>query len=108
MRRIFFRLIVRDSDSVKHYRIRQSEDGRFFIARRTTFNTLQELVAHYSKLSDGLCVNLRRPCVHVRIESLCFFKSNHELFTNRLLNLNLMVYHMLLLINGRYPDVMLN
>jgi hypothetical protein len=58
-------VLVRDNDSVKHYRIRQSEDGRFYIARRTTFNNLLELVTHYSKLSDGLCVNLRRPCVHV-------------------------------------------
>ncbi|CAF2808048.1 unnamed protein product [Rotaria sp. Silwood2] len=60
-----FSLSIRDSDSVKHYRIRQSEDGRFYIARRTTFNTLPELVTHYSKMSDGLCVNLRRPCVHI-------------------------------------------
>ena len=58
-------LLVRDNDSVKHYRIRQGEDGRYYIARRTTFNTLHELVNHYSKTSDGLCVNLRQPCVHV-------------------------------------------
>ncbi|CAF4540804.1 unnamed protein product [Rotaria sp. Silwood1] len=58
-------LVFRDNDSVKHYRIRQCEDGRFYIARRTTFNTLPELVTHYSKMSDGLCVNLRRPCVHI-------------------------------------------
>ncbi|CAF3901876.1 unnamed protein product [Rotaria magnacalcarata] len=60
-----FSLSIRDTDSVKHYRIRQSEDGRFYIARRTTFTTLPELVIHYSKVSDGLCVNLRRPCVHI-------------------------------------------
>lgn len=57
---------VRDNDTVKHYRIRQGDDGRFFIARRITFHSLPELVNHYSKTSDGLCVNLRRPCVHVR------------------------------------------
>ncbi|CAF1245233.1 unnamed protein product [Rotaria sordida] len=60
-----FSLSIRDNDSVKHYRIRQNEDGRFYIARRTTFITLPELVTHYSKTSDGLCVNLRRPCVHI-------------------------------------------
>lgn len=58
-------ILVRDNDSIKHYRIRLNEDGRFYIARRTTFKILSELVNHYSKTSDGLCVNLRRPCVHV-------------------------------------------
>jgi hypothetical protein len=57
--------IVRDNESIKHYRIRQGDDGRFYIARRITFHSLPELVTHYSKMSDGLCVNLRRPCVHV-------------------------------------------
>lgn len=68
-------ILVRDNESIKHYRIRQSEDGQFYIARRTTFRTLPELVSHYSKTSDGLCVNLRHPCVHVRLSLLideCF------------------------------------
>lgn len=50
---------------MKHYRIRQTELGRYYIARRTNFQTLSDLVAHYSHVSDGLCVNLRKPCVHV-------------------------------------------
>lgn len=58
---------VRDGDTVKHYRIRQLDEGGFFIARRTTFRTLQELVQHYSNDADGLCVNLCKPCVQVRI-----------------------------------------
>lgn len=29
--------------------------------------TLQELVEHYSKDSDGLCVNLCKPCVQVNM-----------------------------------------
>ncbi|KAF4514175.1 UNVERIFIED_CONTAM: hypothetical protein B566_EDAN019308 [Ephemera danica] len=41
------------------------DEGGFFIARRTTFRTLQELVEHYSQDPDGLCVNLRKPCVQV-------------------------------------------
>lgn len=57
---------VRDGDTVKHYRIRQLDEGGFFIARRTTFRTLQELVEHYSKDADGLCVSLNKPCVQVR------------------------------------------
>ena len=65
-RRNDYSLSVRDGDTVKHYRIRQLDEGGFFIARRTTFRTLQELVEHYSRDSDGLCVNLRKPCVQVR------------------------------------------
>ena len=36
-RRNDFSLSVRDGDTVKHYRIRQLDEGGFFIARRTTF-----------------------------------------------------------------------
>lgn len=32
--------------------------------------TLQELVEHYSKDSDGLCVNLCKPCVQVSIQKI--------------------------------------
>ena len=64
-RRNDFSLSVRDGDTVKHYRIRQLDEGGFFIARRTPFRTLQELVDHYSKDADGLCVNLRKACVQV-------------------------------------------
>lgn len=56
---------MRDGDTVKHYRIRQLDEGGFFISRRTTFRTLQELVEHYSADADGLCVNLRKPCIQV-------------------------------------------
>ena len=62
-RRNDYSLSVRDGDTVKHYRIRPLDEGGFFIARRTTFRTLQELVDHYSRDADGLCVNLRKPCV---------------------------------------------
>lgn len=64
-RRNDFSLSVRDGDTVKHYRIRQLDEGGFFIARRTTFRTLQDLVEHYSNDADGLCVNLRKPCIQI-------------------------------------------
>ena len=67
---------MRDGDTVKHYRIRQLDEGGFFIARRTTFRTLQELVEHYSKDPDGLCVNLRKPCVQVGSIFSKIFKFN--------------------------------
>lgn len=71
---LLFLFAVRDGDTVKHYRIRQLDEGGFFIARRTTFRTLQELVEHYSKDADGLCVNLRKPCIQASI----LFQSVYE------------------------------
>lgn len=72
---------VRDGDTVKHYRIRQLDEGGFFIARRTTFRTLQELVEHYSSDADGLCVNLRKPCVQVSFIFNFDFRTIHITFS---------------------------
>jgi len=58
-------VVVRDGDTVKHYRVRQLDEGSFFIARRVTFPTLANLVEHYSRDADGLCVNLKKPCSQV-------------------------------------------
>ncbi len=79
---LFIRLIdflVRDNDSIKHYRIRQTEDGRFFIARRISFYSLSELVTHYIRISDGLCMSLRKPCVHVRRIRISLFDFEWEI-----------------------------
>ena len=73
-RRNDYSLSVRDGDTVKHYRIRQLDEGGFFIARRTTFRTLQELVDHYSRDADGLCVNLRKACIQVCTKYFFFQK----------------------------------
>jgi fyn-related kinase len=56
-------LSVRDKDQVRHYKIKVSESGEFFITARSTFKTLQNLVVHYQRDADGLCINLRKPCV---------------------------------------------
>ncbi|CAK9303551.1 unnamed protein product [Gordionus sp. m RMFG-2023] len=64
-RRNDFSLSVRDADTVKHYRIRQLDEGGFFIARRITFRDLQSLVSHYARDPDGLCISLRKPCIQV-------------------------------------------
>ncbi|KAF1769652.1 hypothetical protein GCK72_001469 [Caenorhabditis remanei] len=58
-----FSLSVREDDSVKHYRIRQLDHGGYFIARRRPFATLHDLISHYQREADGLCVNLGKPCV---------------------------------------------
>ncbi|XP_021544613.1 tyrosine-protein kinase HCK isoform X1 [Neomonachus schauinslandi] len=63
-----YSLSVRDydpqhRDAVKHYKIRTLDSGGFYISPRSTFSTLQELVAHYKKGSDGLCQKLTVPCM---------------------------------------------
>uniref|UniRef100_A0A9L0SP43 Tyrosine-protein kinase n=1 Tax=Equus caballus TaxID=9796 RepID=A0A9L0SP43_HORSE len=63
-----YSLSVRDydpqyRDTVKHYKIRTLDSGGFYISPRSTFGTLQELVAHYKKASDGLCQKLTVPCM---------------------------------------------
>ncbi|XP_036683378.1 tyrosine-protein kinase HCK isoform X3 [Balaenoptera musculus] len=50
-------------DTVKHYKIRTLDNGGFYISPRSTFSSLQELVAHYKKGSDGLCQKLTAPCM---------------------------------------------
>jgi len=64
-------VVVRDGDTVKHYRVRKLDDGSFFIARRVTFPTLANLVEHYSRDADGLCVNLKKPCSPVSKSVAC-------------------------------------
>lgn len=61
-----YSLSVRDGDSVKHYRIRRSEeDGSYFITKRAPFRNLTELVDYYSKKPDGLWVQLMKPCIKI-------------------------------------------
>nr|XP_054485104.1 tyrosine-protein kinase FRK [Agelaius phoeniceus] len=60
-----YSLSVFDGTSVKHYRVKRM-DGSFFLTRRKTFKTLNELVDYYSKNSDGLCVLLGQPCLKIQ------------------------------------------
>ena len=90
-RRNDYSLSVRDGDTVKHYRIRPLDEGGFFIARRTTFRTLQELVDHYSRDADGLCVNLRKPCV----QEVIF----HNLVDTNIISCKL---HIMAILNNKY------
>ncbi|XP_061099102.1 tyrosine-protein kinase SRK2 [Conger conger] len=55
-------LSVLDNGVVKHYKLRKLEPGGYFVSRTRSFETLKELVEHYSKTEDGLCVRLREPC----------------------------------------------
>ncbi|XP_042359115.1 tyrosine-protein kinase SRK2 [Plectropomus leopardus] len=55
-------LSVLDGGRVKHYKLKKLENGDYYVSRTRTFQTLMELVEHYSKQADGLCVRLGEPC----------------------------------------------
>ena len=58
-----YSLSIRDTKKVRHYGIKRLENGTFFVSHHVTFETLQDLVAYYQQQADGLCVNLRYPCL---------------------------------------------
>ena len=58
-----FFLSIRDTEKVRHYKIRRLDVGGFFVTRRVTFETIPELIQYYEKQADGLCVNLKAPCL---------------------------------------------
>ncbi|KAI1897438.1 hypothetical protein AGOR_G00083290 [Albula goreensis] len=62
-----FSLSIRDwddvkGDHVKHYKIRKLDSGGYYITTRAQFDTLQQLVQHYSERAAGLCCRLVVPC----------------------------------------------
>ena len=61
---------VRYHKSVRHFLIKRLCSGAYYIARRATFESVHELVAHYQKQADGLGVNLRLPCIPVALPSV--------------------------------------
>ncbi len=58
-----YSLAVRDVHGVICYRIIRIDTGGFFITRRVTFETVQDLVEYYKQHADGLCTNLQQACV---------------------------------------------
>ncbi|KAK2846301.1 hypothetical protein Q7C36_011155 [Tachysurus vachellii] len=55
-------LSVLDQGRVKHYKIKRSDSGQYYVSKRRSFITLKELVEYYSTSEDGLCVRLTQPC----------------------------------------------
>ncbi|XP_029966899.1 tyrosine-protein kinase SRK2 [Salarias fasciatus] len=55
-------LSVLDNGKVKHYKVIKNESGQYCVSRNRAFKTLKELVEHYSRQADGLCVQLGSPC----------------------------------------------
>ena len=58
-----FSLSIRDTEKVRHYRIRRLDVEGFFVTRRVTFETISELIQYYKQQADGLCINLKAPCL---------------------------------------------
>ena len=58
-----YSLSIRDTERVRHYKIRRLDVGGFFVTRRVVFETIPELIQYYEKQADGLCVNLKTPCL---------------------------------------------
>lgn len=56
-----YSLTVNVGLNIKHYRIVYA-GGAYFIARRAQFNSLKELVDHYTRTDDGLIIQLTQPC----------------------------------------------
>ena len=57
-------LSIVDNQTVRHYPVICAKDTSFFFitGHKAAFQTVQELVDHYSKDSDGLCTMLTTPC----------------------------------------------
>ena len=58
-----YSLSIKFTKVVRHYKIKQSSRGYSISNWTVTFGSIPELVAHYSKRSDGLCINLRTTCL---------------------------------------------
>ena len=59
-----YSLSVRDTERVRHYKINRHDAGGFFVTPRKTFLTIPDLIYYYEMQADGLCVNLKVPCLN--------------------------------------------
>ncbi|KAJ3612696.1 hypothetical protein NHX12_018954 [Muraenolepis orangiensis] len=62
-----YSISLRDLDKdqgevVKHYRIRNMDEGGYYISAKVTFKTIKELVQHHFSDADGLCTRLVNVC----------------------------------------------
>ena len=58
-----YSLSVRDTERVRHYKIKRLEDGSFTLTGKIPFRTLPELVNHHKVEAGGLCSTLQNPCL---------------------------------------------
>lgn len=65
-----YALSCRFQDQIKHYRISRSPEGKFFITRRVSFESLHELVSHYSERRDGIVTRLDYPAKNPNVPQI--------------------------------------
>lgn len=65
-----YALSLYNGEQVKHYRIRRSDNGGFFIGPNFIFRNLDVLIEHYKERADGLICTLDEPSAHCSIETL--------------------------------------
>lgn len=53
-------------------------DRGFYIARRIAFTTLSELIEHYSREADGLCVILAKPAARIETPQTSTFTHDDQ------------------------------
>ena len=58
-----YSLSIRDAKKVRHHRIQKLDSGDYFVTPQVTFASIPELVAYYSKSSNGM---LKNPCIVVK------------------------------------------
>ena len=58
-----YSVTVRDKERVRIYRIKRLDNGSFCFTRRSSFDTIQELVRHHEQVAGGLCCALKYPCL---------------------------------------------
>ena len=58
-------LSLRNNYTVKHYKIQCLDNGNYYIKSTLTFQTIQELIAHYKQDTSGLAQRLSKPCNHL-------------------------------------------
>lgn len=94
-----FSLSIRDwddvkGDHVKHYKIRKLDSGGYYITTRAQFDTLQQLVQHYSGINTSHLKNLNTTflftvdaaVVHNTLlpcHSVCFIDFLNQLYTHQ-------------------------
>ena len=67
-----YALSLRDTDTVRHYKIKRLDSGGFFISKNHDFDSLQSLVAFYLEEPEGLCCKLVAPCIKVCFDERFF------------------------------------
>ena len=56
----YYTLSVRDTNKIRHYLIRKSQYGEFYVnTEQLTFKTVPDLILHYSQLAGELCTTLK-------------------------------------------------